>query len=535
MRWALLTAFLLVVVAPSAHAGEARIVGGQVAPPGTWPSIAALETRAGGQFCGGTLVAPRWVLTAGHCRIYDTSAVRAVIGRQDLRSADGVAVNAVAQVRHPDYRVPFPGAPRNDVMLVQLADAVEVPLMDLAQAATAPVPGTTLEVAGWGSIRYSPRTDDYGPGTDVLRQVRVADLRDQRCVDAYGRAFDKSVMLCAASPRRDACAGDSGGPLTETLDSGRRQVGIVSWGTGCALRAYPGVYTRIAAFACWIETTITPPRAPSAIVISPMTDGAVIRWAWSPNCRGGAGVRGFRVATEPGGAVTTVRSGTRVLRLRGFAPGTPITATVTPFNRSGDGTAIAASVVTGEPPATIASTRWLGYGRARVTGSIAAHPDRPLRWRLEWGQGIGFRRLGPWNEASPNGDRATFRVDLEDLIPAEWYVRVVVEETGDDPAPRASDASILTRPKAPRATRRPRIGGDPVVGRTLRCSVGRWTGTRPLRLRRQWTRSGLAIPGAGGLRYVLTPADRGRALRCKVTASGPGGVRSAVSAAVRPV
>jgi hypothetical protein len=110
---------------------------------------------------------------------------------------------------------------------------------------------------------------------------------------------------------------------------------------------------------------------------------------------------------------------------------------------------------------------------------------------------------------------------------------VVVENLDGDPAPRATDATILGRPTAPRVRRKPRILGSPTVGAVVRCAPGRWTGTRPLVLRRQWTRSGLAIPGAGGITYRVRSADRDRILRCKVIASGPGGIRTAASAAAR--
>lgn len=45
---------------------ETRIVGGTKARPGDWPWQAMLRSPRGWSFCGGTLVAPQWVLTASH-------------------------------------------------------------------------------------------------------------------------------------------------------------------------------------------------------------------------------------------------------------------------------------------------------------------------------------------------------------------------------------------------------------------------------------------------------------------------------------
>lgn len=71
------------------------------------------------------------------------------------------------------------------------------------------------------------------------------------CKTAYGKQLTER-MFCAGVKGvggKDACQGDSGGPL---VAKGKLH-GIVSWGRGCALPGYPGVYTRVTAVRQWIR------------------------------------------------------------------------------------------------------------------------------------------------------------------------------------------------------------------------------------------------------------------------------------------
>jgi secreted trypsin-like serine protease len=65
------------------------------------------------------------------------------------------------------------------------------------------------------------------------------------CRGAYGTKLDAPTMVCAGAPNIDSCYGDSGGPLFATENGSRIEVGIVSWGTGCAKKRYPGVYSEV--------------------------------------------------------------------------------------------------------------------------------------------------------------------------------------------------------------------------------------------------------------------------------------------------
>jgi len=103
-------------------------------------------------------------------------------------------------------------------------------------------------VTGWGSL---------GAGNQVpaiLQEVNVTVISNAAC-KAAPRPYKENIneaMLCAAAPGKDSCQGDSGGPLI--LLENRRQtlVGVVSWGVGCALPEFPGVYARVTVAMDWI-------------------------------------------------------------------------------------------------------------------------------------------------------------------------------------------------------------------------------------------------------------------------------------------
>lgn len=258
------------------------IVGGQEAQPGAWPwmvaLVAASESDASeGQFCGGTLIDANWVLSAGHCTFISNGSllqpaqVDIVIGRHRLSSTDGQRVDVVKIVRHPSYD--HGSSYDNDLALFQLATPVAATSLKFidAQLPALEAANRAVTVIGWGIA------DNDAP-SDVLRQVQVPLVDLETCRLSYGELNGKVTdnMLCAGlkAGGKDSCQGDSGGPLM-TFDSTAsvwRQVGIVSWGQGCAEPNYYGVYTKLSHYADWIVQQIpelatptpTPTNTPTA-------------------------------------------------------------------------------------------------------------------------------------------------------------------------------------------------------------------------------------------------------------------------------
>ena len=82
-----------------------------------------------------------------------------------------------------------------------------------------------------------------------MQKVSVPFVSEKTCKQAYGSSSITAGMICAGRKGKDSCQGDSGGPM---VCADGHQVGVVSWGYGCAEEGYPGVYTRVAHYHDWI-------------------------------------------------------------------------------------------------------------------------------------------------------------------------------------------------------------------------------------------------------------------------------------------
>lgn len=230
---------------------SASIVNGRPAPECSWP----WQIHLGG--CGGTLIAPQWVLTAAHCRA-PTAAYAGLHNKSRLSEGQRRSVKAVH--RHPEYQKPWKYS--NDLMLLQL----EKPFKLSECVSTACLPseampvGATCWITGWGKMRSG------GSFTPSILQEGSVDIRsNEECTSAYGEASISDDMVCGNGMRNgsitDACQGDSGGPLV--CEEGGRWFahGATSWGRSCADPDYPGVWARSAANLDWITSVsgIQPP------------------------------------------------------------------------------------------------------------------------------------------------------------------------------------------------------------------------------------------------------------------------------------
>uniref|UniRef100_A0A673V5Z1 Peptidase S1 domain-containing protein n=1 Tax=Suricata suricatta TaxID=37032 RepID=A0A673V5Z1_SURSU len=259
--------------APAPERELVGIVGGHSAPQGKWPWQVSLRVyvyhwASWVHICGGSLIHPRWVLTAAHCisrKDADPSAYRIHAGDVYLYGGRTL-LNVSRVVVHPDYVLASLGA---DVALLQLSSSVE----GTANVAPVRLPGAPPEataeataeaecwVTGWGVISMHQSL----PPPYRLQQVRVSVVDNGVCDQQYhkasgGHVADRKIiqddMLCAGSEGRDSCYGDSGGPLVCKARGAWRLVGVVSWGYGCALRDIPGVYARVQTFVPWIQQQI---------------------------------------------------------------------------------------------------------------------------------------------------------------------------------------------------------------------------------------------------------------------------------------
>merc|ERR1719412_1871450 len=226
-----------------------RIVGGQETEVHEYPWQVGLVSRNGRTpFCGGTLISSTHVLTAAHCTAGESARkLRVLLGEHNIADAEFNRVDVAEIIDDPNYDS---SSTNSDFAILRLASPVTFSSAispACLPAGASQYAGEVATVTGWGTLSSG------GNQPTVLQEVDVTITTNAVCKNAYGSNSITDVMLCAADSGRDSCQGDSGGPLVVEENGRQALVGVVSWGYGCAMAGYPGVYARVTERMDWIK------------------------------------------------------------------------------------------------------------------------------------------------------------------------------------------------------------------------------------------------------------------------------------------
>ncbi len=264
------------------------IVGGTPSQNNAWPFLVALVSANAannylGQFCGGSLIAATWVITAAHC-VNNTETVNGIttttpVGTNKLNIVTGVtnlfndtpteSITIKRIITHPNYQ---PLANNYDLALIELTSPSSLTPIKIYQgpigneSSVSPL-STTI---GWGQADRPDRSAFFPTG---LRQITMPIVSEAACA-AYLNGINTITqqMICAgygsSQPLTGGCVGDSGGPMVNLRSSNQYQLlGVVSWGPNCQVSGGYTVYARISAMLDFIFQHIPDLKIP---IITPI-------------------------------------------------------------------------------------------------------------------------------------------------------------------------------------------------------------------------------------------------------------------------
>ncbi|XP_049692546.2 trypsin, alkaline C isoform X2 [Helicoverpa armigera] len=245
---------LCVAVVAAVPTNPQRIVGGSLTTIDQYPTMVACLNAVNSvnffQSCGGTILNNRSILTAAHCTIGDRANQWRFRVGSTFANSGGIVHNVQQIINHPNYNHAIFD---NDFAILRSVTVISfnnnVRAVSIAGANYNLPDNQAVWTAGWGRI------SENGPTSEQLRHVQVFTINQAICRSRYAAAFTTITdnMLCSGIldvGGRDQCSQDSGGPLYHN----GIQVGVCSFGHGCARPQFPGVYARVSRATAWIAS-----------------------------------------------------------------------------------------------------------------------------------------------------------------------------------------------------------------------------------------------------------------------------------------
>ncbi|XP_006902867.1 PREDICTED: vitamin K-dependent protein C-like [Elephantulus edwardii] len=237
---------------------DPRLIDGKLTKWGESPWQVILLDSKKKLACGAVLIHPSWVLTAAHC-MEDAKNLIVRLGEYDLRRSEKWEVDLDIQnvLIHPNYSR---STTDNDIALLHLASPATLsqtivpiclPDSGLSERELTQV-GQEMVVTGWGYRSETKRNRTF-----ILNFIKIPMAPRNECIQAMHNMVSEN-MLCAGilGDPRDACEGDSGGPMVTSFRGTWFLVGLVSWGEGCGRLHNYGIYTKVSHYLDWIYSHI---------------------------------------------------------------------------------------------------------------------------------------------------------------------------------------------------------------------------------------------------------------------------------------